>query len=352
MSTLQYEKMKQCTRKINGQSGVALIMVVLMITVASGVLMALTESTYVSMRLNRSAEQRVKAEYILKSAINVAQTLIKIDKTQYDDPTQDVWMQFREGATVPGEFIGLNEPNVKISLLISPESGKIPLLSLVSPTAPDSGWRDVLVALYKNLGFEDQSNQTEQVEVTSSEQMVANLIDYLDYDKESYSTGDFPVEGIEGNLPVGVEFRNDGKLESIANELSILPGYTDDRIQCILPFVSVRSKSAVNINAASQPVLQAIVQGLAPSASGGEAAALIDCRNPENGGPFNQNYGSQIAACIEGDVASQIRPRLVAQGNEFFVIAKVEFGTSAFMASAHLKSRNGRPPVIDDLLLY
>ena len=149
-----------------------------------------------------------------------------------------------------------------------------------------------------------------------------------------------------------MEFRNDGKLESLSNELSILPGYTDDRIQCILPFVSIRSKSAININAASQDVLQALIQGLAPSASGGEAAALIQCRNPENGGPFNQNYGSQITTCIESDVASQIRPRLVAQGNEFFVIAKVEFGTSGFMASAHLKSRNGRNPVINNLLLY
>lgn len=344
--------MKRRTRSIKNERGVALLMVVLMITIASGVLMALTDSTYVAMRLNRSAEQRVKAEYILKSAINVAQTLIKVDKTQYDDPTQDAWMQFREGATVPGELIGLAEPNSKVSLMIAPESGKIPLLSLVSPTAPDSGWRDVLVALFKNLGFENQPTQQDNRELITVEQMVANLIDYLDFDKDSYSASDFSAEGIEGNLPVGVEFRNDGKLESLSNELSILPGYTDDRIQCILPFVSIRSKSAININAASQDVLQALIQGLAPSASGGEAAALIQCRNPENGGPFNQNYGSQITACIESDVASQIRPRLVAQGNEFFVIAKVEFGTSGFMASAHLKSRNGRNPVINNLLLY
>ena len=138
----------------------------------------------------------------------------------------------------------------------------------------------------------------------------------------------------------------------MANELSILPGYSDGRIQCILPFVSIRSKSAININAASLDVLQALIQGLAPPASGGEAAQLIQCRSPENGGPFNQSYGSQISACIEADVASKIRPRLVAQGDEFFVIAKVEYGSSAFMASAHLKARNGRAPAIEDLLVY
>jgi type II secretory pathway component PulK len=327
-------------------------MVIMMITLASGILIALTDSTYVAMRLNRSSEQRVKAEYVLKSVINVAQMLIKLDRTQYDDPQQDAWMQFQEGATVPGELVGISEPNVKISLLISPESGKIPLLSLVSPTAPDSGWRDVLVALYRNLGFENQGNTQKEQDAIGVEQMVANLIDYLDFDKESYSAGDFSAEGIEGSLPSGIEFRNDGKLESVANELSILPGYSDGRIQCILPFVSIRSKSAININAASLDVLQALIQGLAPSASGGEAAQLIQCRSPENGGPFNQSYGSQISACIEADVASKIRPRLVAQGDEFFVIAKVEYGSSAFMASAHLKARNGRAPAIEDLLVY
>jgi type II secretory pathway component PulK len=97
----------------------ALILVIFMVALASTILIALTDSTYVAMRLNSATEKRVKAEYILKSAVNVAQVLIKNDTTAYDSPTEDAWMQFRDGQEVPGEMIGLKEPNVRISMQVS-----------------------------------------------------------------------------------------------------------------------------------------------------------------------------------------------------------------------------------------
>ena len=69
-------------------------MVVFMIALASALLISLTDSTYVAMRLNSAAEHRIKAEYILKSAVSVAQVLVKTDITSYDDPQQDAWMAF------------------------------------------------------------------------------------------------------------------------------------------------------------------------------------------------------------------------------------------------------------------
>jgi hypothetical protein len=91
----------------------ALIMIVFMIALASAILISLTDSTYVAMRLNGAAEQRIKAEYILKSAVNVAQVLIKSDLTNFDDPTQDAWMIFVEGREVPGELLAIPEPNIR-----------------------------------------------------------------------------------------------------------------------------------------------------------------------------------------------------------------------------------------------
>jgi type II secretory pathway component PulK len=345
-------------RAKNREQGVALIMVIFMIVITSALLVSLTDSTYISMRLNRAAEQRLKAEYILKSAVNVAQVLIKSDTTQYDDPSQDLWMKFVEGAEIPGELVGVTEPNVRVNLLIASEKGKIPLLSVVSASGADRTWRNVLVALFENLGFDTeqrtpgQSDGSEQTKMYSSKEMVANLIDYLDADKDSYSDSDFQAQGIEGDLPPGEEFRNDRAMESLSSELGSIPGFTPNRVQRILPFVSIRIRDSININAAPVEVLRALIVGMDSSAAPEEAERLIACRDPAAGGPYNQNFSSQMAACIDPNVANTIKPKLVAQGDVFSVIAKVEYGLTTFMASANLKAVNGRLPTIENFLLY
>lgn len=346
--------MKQCKRST--ERGVALITVILMIAITSALLVSLTDSTYISLRLNRAAEQRVIAEYVLKSAVNAAQVLIKIDNTAYDSPTEDAWMQFVEGRDIPGEFVGLTEPNVKVSLLISPEKGKIPLLSLVSATGTNPAWRDALTALFKNLGFDSDPKLANQStkgggsgKNYSSAEMVANLIDYLDTDKNSYSDSAFPAQGIEADLPPGEEFRNEQQIESLSSELSSIPGFSANRIQRLLPFVSSRSRDSVNVNAASAEVFEAIVQGLDSSASPGLGQRLIECRNPA----FDGSYRTQISECIGANTAQQIEKVLVIQSDLYYVIAKVEFGMSTFMATAILKgSSAGRLPTIEDFQVY
>ena len=142
--------MKHCAK--NHEQGVALIMVIFMVVLCSAILVSLSDSTYTAMRINRTTEQRVKAEYIMKSAVNFARVLIQNDATEFDDPSRDDWMQFQEGREVPGELVGISEPNVRISLMIAPENSKIPLVEVVQSTGVDKAWRDVLVSLFHLFG--------------------------------------------------------------------------------------------------------------------------------------------------------------------------------------------------------
>ncbi|MFO0417549.1 MAG: general secretion pathway protein GspK [Pseudomonadota bacterium] len=345
--------MKHCTN--SKESGAALIMVILMIAITSALLMSLTDSTYVSMRLNRATEQRIKAEYILKSAVNLAQVLIKIDQTQFDDPAQDAWMQFANGQDVPGELVGVTEPNVKASLLITSERSKIPILSVVTPTGVDQQWRDVLLTLFQNLGFDNDQRPNEDLNPTgnnrfySSAEMVANLIDYLDYDKDSYSASGFAGQGMEADLTPQQEFRNNGMIESLANELGAIPGFTASRIERLLPLVTNRTRDTVNVNAAPAEVLDAVIKGMDRNAAGNEGSQLVACREQN---PFNQNFTTQMGACIDPSIVNSVRTKLVAKGDEFSVIAKVEYGLSIFFASAQLRASNGRLPTVQHLVLY
>ena len=324
-------------------------MVVFMIALASALLISLTDSTYVAMRLNSAAEHRIKAEYILKSAVSVAQVLLKTDITLYDDPQQDAWMAFADGREVPGDMLGLTEPNIRVTLMIASKSGKIPLAKVwqrVSPT--DTTWRDIVTALFRNLGFDTpapNTNTSSSAPFVNAEEMVANLIDYLDLDQTNYQANGF-ASGGEANLPADAQFRNGGTIDSLASELASIPGFTPGRIQKILPFVFVSTttvRNEVNLNAAPYEVVAAMTD----STSAGQLLAYR-----QNQGPF-KNVVSDLQNC--GVTITD--PKIFSvSGTLYEVIAKVEYGTAAFMASAELKStgsgNSGKLPTITNFQVY
>ncbi len=333
----------------------ALILVIFMVALASTILIALTDSTYVAMRLNSATEKRVKAEYILKSAVNVAQVLIKNDTTAYDSPTEDAWMQFRDGQEVPGEMIGLKEQNVRISMQVSSEAAKIPIRNVLSVQGqPDLKWIEIVTTLFSVLGFDTPDptptgQSAGQQQPIDSKQMVVNLVDYLDRDKENASIANYPP-GIEAQLPTEQEFRNDMTIDSLASELGAIPGFSPYRVQRMLMFISNTALRTININAATPEV----IQSLSPEIDASIAQQIITFREPAGGGPFTDlNFRTQLSQILGPDLSGRISPLVTPEGSYFDVIAKVEYGTSTFMATAELVKRGtGRLPLIKSFQLY
>jgi general secretion pathway protein K len=343
------------------ERGVALLMVIVMIAITSALLVSLAESSFISMRLNRAVEQRIKAEYMLKSAFNVARVLIKNDSTPTDERLQDAWMiLFGSSAEVPPGYLDLQEPNVKVQMVIKSEKGKIPLLSLVSGSTPDLRWTQVLTNLFQLLGFDNEQRpdigarcRFEQPSFCTSIEMVANLIDYLDQDDQSHPGP--PAQGIESDLPMGETFRNKGILDS-PEELLLIPGFTPKRVQAILPLITIESRAKVNANAAEAPVLQAIAN-LDPGAPADAGIELVNCRDPNRLGSF-KNISADINTCLQArfpSLAPAMAPILDVTGNIYRVIAHVEYGQSggSFMGTAVYETQGqGKLPKLRNMFLY
>jgi type II secretory pathway component PulK len=334
------------------EAGIALILVILMIALATALVVALTDSTYVAMRLNAAAERRVKAEYILKSAVNLARVLIKGDKTPFDDPREDAWMQFIDGGEVPGAFIGINEPNVRIQLQITSEGGKIPIRKLVPSGSADVLQRDCILRLFKALGFDNDQQEVDQTGLFQgrhfkSDELVANLIDYMDSDSDSYSAAGF-AQGIEGNLPTTNPFRNE-PIDSLASELGSIPGFTPARVQRLIPLLTVSSSTRINVNAAPKEVIMALSSDIDDP----EAQAIVDFRNPANGGPFTDTSWTTDLTRLAGSSDPNITNLATFKGTYFEVLSKVDYGTSYFMARAILSATNpGELPELRGLDLF
>ncbi len=343
------------------ERGVALLLVIFMVVLASALLASLAESTYVTMRLNSATERRVRAEYVLKSAVNFAQVLIKNDVTPYDDPVQDAWMAFSNEQEIPGELLGLNEPNVRITLLISSEAGQLPIGKLLSATGtPNQQYIEIFARLFKTLGLDqppksgtgNPGSTGPPQRVFTAEELVSNIVDYLDADTASFQMPSLPAafKGMEEELPPEAALRNQGSFDSLVSELGAVPGFTPDKVQKLLPFIANTNLSSVNVNAAPVEVLMA----LSPLMTQQIAEQIVAFRSPQNGGPFTSDMRNQLTAIAGANVINPIASILAPQGSYFEVIAKVDYGTSTFMASAELQKNpgSGRLPTRRSFQMY
>ena len=315
------------------ERGVALILVLFIVSLASVLVVSLTYSTHLASRLGAMTERGFEAEYLLKSAVNLARVLIKEDTTPEDGP-QDLWGEFSGGVGVPPQLLGLETPNVTVALEIRPEESKIPLRALVpvSSGPPDLKWRELMVRLFRRLGFDDD----EEVDHTglfpgrrfTAEELVAILIDYMDADNDSYAPGDFAA-GVEGELPPNT--LANARIARIG-ELAGVPGFTPERLRKLSPFVTVFGNGRININLAPKVVLEV----LSPDISEAQVQQIIEYRASKDG-PFNeQSFSSVLSEMIGQDTWERVSSMLTVRGGWFQVLSKVDYGNTTYFMRAYV----------------
>jgi type II secretory pathway component PulK len=335
------------------QAGVALILVVFVVALASVIVINLAYSTYIGARLNLAAQRSLQAEYLLKSALNLSSVLVSLTKGGDDSP-QDIWAFFQNGVPIPADWLGIQEPNLKVQLEISYESSKLPINRILSGMGTvDPKWRDIILRLFKLLQFDDDGEKDHTGRFPDvqfkSEDMIANLIDYMDADTESYEDG--AMQGREKDLPKGY-FPNNGRIEHI-EELARIPGFTPNRVRQLRTRITVHANGgSINLNFAEKTVIQALDAGITEQ----DLINILEFRKDTKQGPFKSgNITPQLESLgMAEDVSNRISP-LVSQSERLFqVIAKVDYDTSSYFLWAIVKPQStpGLAPQIMSLELF
>jgi type II secretory pathway component PulK len=301
-------------------------------------------------------ERGLKAEYLLKSAVNFARALIQYDESPVIDAKQDIWadkiLPFSSGARIPAELLQISDPGVSVEIEIRPVDATIPLPEVITNTK----WQGVLARLFQRLGFDDDGIEDHTGlmpgRVFGSEDMVAALIDYIDKDEKSFTSNDFGGTGIESQLGENSPFRNDGNIER-ATELSVVPGFAPERLRKLLPFVRTESGAGSNLNINFAP--EAILSSLHEDLAEGHVAAIIAFRDGEDG-PFGERHSTvtpDLNELIGDENAQLISWALRIDSRKFQVIAKVELGgTLYFMRAILTQQGNLEPPRINSVEIY
>lgn len=332
-------------------SGIALILVIFVIGLATTIVVSVTYSTYIAGRLNASLEQGLKGEYLVKSALSFARVLIKADTSDYDDPAKDPWYPFRFGQAVPADLLGIQEPNVQIELEISPTGAKMPIQCITDrPAGNPDRWLDTFAQLFQSLGFDDppfaepEPSGHFEGKVFKSNDLVANLLDYIDRDSDSLNIG--PYQGVESDV-TGIFKNVDINRES---ELSSIPGFTPRRVQELLKHLSVYNACFINFNAVGEKVFLSLDRQLIP-----DDFANVKLRREDPNQPPMTSYNELKAAMGGKTVLDPIQTYLKSGSKQFTVIAKVQTAASVTYLRALLRvvGYSGKdPPDIESIQLF
>jgi len=229
------------------ERGMALLIVLLVVTLLSVLLVEFAFSTLVELRLTETFRDSTQAYYLAKGGINAGSMLLKEDRNQYDAHSE-LWGQgFSNYPVGDGGFI---------TIRISDLAGKLAINRLVDGNNPQTVMVDRFYRLFSPLGLDRQADPAE---------LTAALIDWLDSGDETYRQlrvdgQEIAVTGAESayyqGLPRPYSSKN-GPLHSL-EELALVKGFNAEVLRLVTPHLAVNGDERVNINTASLEVLMAL----------------------------------------------------------------------------------------------
>lgn len=326
----------------DGEEGFALIMTVFVIALATIIVMDFADETLAYQRATRNYTDRIQADYVLKSSLNLARVLLEIPKLDgiKEDWLGEPWALIAAAPSLPvSGFIG--EPR----LTIVDESGKININSIASQTASAGGelgatppasdvdgyWKNVVRELFLSQGFvreqfsDDKHRTLGNVAFAAGDQ-VGVIHDWIDSDSKSHSSAAFPGEGIESSSE---KFWFYNRPFRSLSELALVPGMTLERVSRVAPFVHVApgSGARINVNTAPPEVLLAL---------GFPEAQVLEMVQERTNLPIDAELLRTLAA---GD--GQLERATTVRSSEFAAYAQVRMPNVTRWAKAIINVQGG-----------
>ncbi len=342
------------------EQGFALILTLFVIALATILVLDFSAETLAYQKLSRAHTERLQADYMLKSTMNVARLLLELPKLQElgDDGSvrtiSEDWLG-EPWALVAAAPVLLGFPG-NPRLTIVDESGKIDLNAIASannranipPTNqnqanPNTGtglladnifWMDAMSKLFSQAGFvreryEEDTNRTLGDAGYSADDQVAVIHDWIDADRNSHSAAGFPGEGIESSNDKTWFYNR--PLRSIT-ELAAVPGMTLERLSRVAPFLRINRRtgsgnSRININTAPRSVLLAL---------GFEETQVLEIVEQRSRGPIS---AAQLQTLVAGNPF--LSRNTTTRSSQFTAYARVEYANVTRWAKALIEVQGG-----------
>ena len=235
-----------------GQSGVALILVLLMVSILVVLVLESMRAMQVEGASSRHFQDSLQAEGVAESGVSLAMSLLAKDLAENEvDHLGEPWAKVAEADTLP---VQLPEEGT-LEGRVEDEAGKFPINYLVDADGkPQDIYQKVLSGMLTNIPF--------QLEEEEAQGLVNAITDWLDKDDEP--AGEL---GAETDYYQSLEHPHgcrNGPFTSLA-ELQLVRGMTEslyfgsEENPGLRDLLTVYSNGKININTAGPLVLEALV---------------------------------------------------------------------------------------------
>ncbi len=212
-------------------------------------------------RSARAFAERVQGNFIIRSGFNLSQIILAIPKLDRpkEDWLGDLWAQVGRARELPVQGLP-GAPRVEII----DESSKLNVNWLGISGPNGEAWRARFASLFNQLGFAQESFSPSEFRTIGNNafgdlDQVAVITDWVDPDRNSFSSPNLGAKGIESGAQPGWFFNRE--LRTLSEMLAV-PGITRERLSQLMPYVRVGDSQSdsfnVNVNTARYETLVAL----------------------------------------------------------------------------------------------
>ena len=283
------------------ERGVALIIVIMMISVIIAVTLHLNILSRSGIYEAANLGDGIKATYIAKSGFYAGEALLREDKNSFDFLNED-WARSEELSAGSSAFFDAG----RFELNIEDQSGKIPINKLVDGNKYNGKLKDLLTRFLLLPEFDMDEQQVRDI--------VDAIKDWIDEDDEPTGFGaeNIYYEGLEEpyackNAPLDC-IDEILMVKGIAGDLY----YGTDEKPGIAKYLTVYGEGKININTAPKPVLTVLADGITDEM----VSNMDEYRRDEE----NDLSGSLWYRKVQGMDGITIDPELITAKSNIFRI--------------------------------
>lgn len=315
---------------LRSQAGMALMIALFAITLMGIVISEVTYDTSVDYVVANHQVNRLKAYYAAKSAVELSLLRIMLYKQAVVafgdslgankgmlDPIWAFPFMWPPTAAFNKDMTDVDKSSIEAvvkesfmqaqySVSISPEGGKIDINDLGSPVKALK--QSMIKQVVKVFLSEVERNEdfAREYRGYNFEELVNNIADYVDEDKQGLNGGDESSPYRDISEP-GVEMPPNRSLRTV-DELHMVGGMTDVFYNILAPRVTVHGTKGINVNFADKDTLMSLDITMTEEAV---TKAMARRSNPKEGGPFKNeqdflgfisNYGVNVKTIQESKV--------------------------------------------------
>ena len=217
---------------LQNQKGMALLLVLIIVSLLSALVIEFSFSTLVDLRATETFRDRTKAYYLARGGIDAARVILQQDSNKFDHPAE-FW---------GSPLLNIPAGDGDVSVTITDLTGRFNLNFIADTRGNRLPGYYRFIVLCQEVLLLDQPQ---------ARQLADSLVNWFIADKTKVTPDDAYYAGLQP------PYRRRGKKLTVLDELRLVKGFDQQRFETLKPYLRVTGTEQINLNTAPVEVLYA-----------------------------------------------------------------------------------------------